>query len=78
MTGPLHQVDPAGRRHHDFGHEVADGGGGLLGLQLGEDVALVLVTVGALLGHEAEHASAANKTGHDILTSFSNTQITGT
>lgn len=43
------------RRQHDLVDKVDDGRGGLLGVQLGEQVANVLCQASWLLGYEAEH-----------------------
>jgi len=52
----LGDVRAVGLRHHDLGDEVADGGGGLLGLELCQHEALVLRPTRALPSHEPEHA----------------------
>lgn len=42
------------RRHHDFGYEVDNGGGGLFRFKFGEYMAGVLRTIGDFPRHEAE------------------------
>lgn len=53
----LHQVGSAHAGHHNFGHKVADGCCRLLGLQLSQDVTLVLRPAGSLLGHKSKDSS---------------------
>lgn len=56
----LHQVGPAHAGHHNFGHKVADGCCRLLGLQLSQDMTLVLCPAGSLLGHKSKDSSGKN------------------
>lgn len=52
---PLFCLPLSTRRQHDLVDEVDDGGGGLLGVQLGKQVANVLGQAARLLGYETKH-----------------------
>ena len=48
---------------HDLGDKVDDGGGGLVGVKLGEEVAGVVGGAALLPGHEAEEPAGAGEGG---------------